>query len=341
MIPRLKLRQLRSFASFAGLILCTSICATTASFAADDTAVADAPADFMPGSERTSNRPPATFFSINEVLAKLDRQRGRGPAAVRLAALPPSNFATDAQPPQKEAPPVGKEPFGLFTFRAPEGMLWQKWRGVEADMAREQTVLDRCREDAGNCPSYAAQFLRLIDTVKSKSGRARLEEANRAVNAAIRYVSDYAQFGEADRWSAPLATFATAKGDCEDYAIAKYVALREAGFPEGELRLVLVRDRAVRQDHAVLAARFEDRWLILDNRRSDLLADSDVSSFTPLFAINHRGVQLFAAPYAKRPLLAGEVEAAPAAASNGNAGEWGGVDVSNGSSKLSSLPLLM
>jgi len=120
MIPRLKLRQLRSFASFAGLILCTSICATTASFAADDAAVAEASADFMPGSERPSNRPPATFFSINEVLAKLDRQRGRGPAAVRLAALPPANFATDAQLPQKEAPPVGKEPFGLFTFRAPE-----------------------------------------------------------------------------------------------------------------------------------------------------------------------------------------------------------------------------
>ena len=342
MIPRLKLRQLGSFASFAGLILCTSICATSASFAAEDTAVAGASADFMPGSDRASNRPPATFFSINAVLAKLDRQRGRGPGAIRLAALPPANFATDAQPPQKEAPPAGNEPFGLFTFRAPEGMLWHKWRGVEADMAKEQAVLDRCRADAKSCPAYAAQFLRLIDAVKSKSGRARLEEANRAVNAAIRYVSDYAQFGEADRWSAPLATFATAKGDCEDYAIAKYAALREAGFPEGELRVVLVRDRAVRQDHAVLAARLDDRWLILDNRRSELLADFDASSFTPLFAINHRGVQLFAAPYAKRPLNTGEVEAAPAAAGGGDVGEWGGLDVSTGgASQLNSLPLLM
>jgi predicted transglutaminase-like cysteine proteinase len=296
----------------------------------------------MPGSERTSNRPPATFFSINAVLAKLDRQRGRGADAIRLAALPPSNYATDAQPPQKEAPPAGSEPFGLFTFRAPEGMLWHKWRGVEADMAKEQTVLDRCREHAGSCPSYAAKFLRLIDAVKSKSGRARLDEANRGVNAAIRYVSDYAQHGEADRWSAPLATFASAKGDCEDYAIAKYVALREAGFPEGELRVVLVRDRTVRQDHAVLAARLEDRWLILDNRRSELVADSDASSFTPLFAINHRGVQLFAAPYAKRPHLADEAEAAPAAASNSDVGEWGGVDLSNDSgSQTNTLPLLM
>src|SRR6266403_5131190 len=177
MIPRLKLRQLRSFASIAGLILSTSICAASASFAADDSAVADASADFMPGSDRASNRPPATFFSINAVLAKLDRQRGRGPAAVRLAVLPPSNFATDAQPPRKEAPPVGKEPFGLFTFRAPEGMLWHKWRGVDADMVKEQTELDRCRAEAESCPSYAAQFLRLIDAVKSKAGRAKLDEA--------------------------------------------------------------------------------------------------------------------------------------------------------------------
>src|SRR5229473_7230836 len=297
MTPRLKLRKLGSFASIAGLVLSTSVFAISASFAADDTAVADASADFTPGSERASNRPPATFFSINAVLAKLDRQRGRGPNAIRLAALPPSNFASDAQPPQKEAPPVGKEPFGLFTFRAPDGTLWRKWRGVEADMAKEQAVLDRCRADAESCPSHAAQFLRLIDAVKSKSGRARLDEANRAVNAAIRYVSDYAQHGEADRWSAPLATFATAKGDCEDYAIAKYVALRDAGFPSDDLRIVMGRDRTIRQDHAVLAARLDGRWLILDSQRSELIEDSRVRDLTPVFAIDHRGVLLLAANY--------------------------------------------
>jgi predicted transglutaminase-like cysteine proteinase len=241
----------------------------------------------------------------------------------------------------KEAPPVGNEPFGLFTFRAPEGMLWRKWRGIEADMAKEQAVLEKCRSDADGCPSYAAQFLRLINAVKSKSGRARLDEANRGVNAAIRYVSDYTQHGEADRWSAPLATFATAKGDCEDYAIAKYVALREAGFPQDELRLVLVRDRAVRQDHAVLAARLDDHWLILDNRQSQLIADSDASSFTPLFAINHHGVHLFAAPYARRQPLADEVEAAPAAAGS-DAAEWSGLDMPGESAaQLDTLPLWM
>jgi predicted transglutaminase-like cysteine proteinase len=340
MTPRQNLRKLGLSGLVAALVLSISAGAGSFGALAADEAAPDASVEFMPGADRGSMRPPATFFSINAVLAKLDRQRGRGPGAVHLASLTPSNLATDPQP-VKEASPVGKEPFGLFTFRAPEGMLWRKWRGVEADMVKEQVVLDRCRDDATSCPSYAAQFLRLINAVKSKSGRARLDEANRAVNAAIRYVSDYVQHGEADRWSAPLATFATAKGDCEDYAIAKYVALREAGFPREEMRLVLVRDRAVRQDHAVLAARLDDHWLILDNRQSQLIEDSDASSFTPLFAIDQGGVHLFAAPYAKRPILDTDEQAMPAAAGNDSV-EWSGFDGSNDHpGQLNSLPLLL
>jgi predicted transglutaminase-like cysteine proteinase len=330
MIRRSDLRKLGSSAFLASLILSAGICAA---HAGDGVVAASTSA-----ARREIMRPPATFFSINDVLAKLDRERGRGPNAVRLAALSPSNLATDAQSPQKEAPPLGKEPFGLFTFRAPEGVLWRKWRGIEADLAKEQDVLDRCRTDAGSCPSYAAQFLRLINTVRSKSDRAMLDEANRGVNLAIRYLNDSSHHGEADRWSAPLATFAAAKGDCEDYAIAKYVALREAGFPHENLRVVLVRDRAVRQDHAVLAARLDDRWMILDNRRLDLIADADVSSFTPLFAINHRGVHLFATPYANRLMPASETEAAPAAESEGEFEKWGDGDLFG---SFNSLPLPM
>src|SRR3954447_15962204 len=319
MTPRSKLRKLGAFALTAGVVLWFGVLASN-SFAGDAMAPLVAANDFMPGSDTVASRPPATFFSINAVLAKLDRQRGRGPEAIRFAALTPSHVATDAQAPEKELPELGKEPFGLFTFRAPEGMLWRKWRGLEADVAKEQTLLERCRATPETCPAHAVKFLRLIEAVKSRSGRAQLDKANRAVNAAIRYVSDFAQHGEADRWSAPLATFATAKGDCEDYAIAKYVALTEAGFSRDDLQLVLVRDRAVRQDHAVLAARLEGRWQILDNRHSELIEDSDAASFTPLFAIDHRGVQLFAAPYAKRGLLGGEVEAAPAAAGETDSG---------------------
>jgi predicted transglutaminase-like cysteine proteinase len=43
-------------------------------------------------------------------------------------------------------------------------------------------------------------------------------------------VSDLAQYGVTELWASPLTTFAAGAGDCEDYAIAKYVALRQAGM---------------------------------------------------------------------------------------------------------------
>ncbi|WFU30166.1 transglutaminase-like cysteine peptidase [Bradyrhizobium brasilense] len=337
----MKSLKFASSAVMAAAALTIGLCAAPAAFAADELSLGKPAGELAPAADAASNRPPATFFTIADVLAKLDQQRGRGPNAIRTASLTPPNTATDAVPAAKPLPPVGAEPFGLFTFRAPENGLWRKWRGLETDLAREQSVLEQCRENATTCPSQAAQFLRLIGAVKSKSARDRLDEANRAVNQAIRYVSDFAQHGEADRWTAPLATFATGKGDCEDYAIAKYIALSEAGFPREDLRLVLGRDRAIRQDHAVLAARLDGHWLILDSRRSELIDDGELGNFTPMFAINDRGVQLFAAPYAKRLPLGDEFDAAPAAA-NAAETEWTGVESLDAASPLTGfLPVLM
>lgn len=291
--------------------------------------------------------PQAKFFTINAVLAKLARAKAvaSNSGGVQLASLTKSDVTSD-EPTigASVASSVGPEPFGLFAFRAPEGALWRKWRGVEADTTKDNDVLDRCKNDMASCPSYAAQFSRLIETVKSKAGRAQFEEANRGVNMAIRYVSDMAQFGEADRWSSALSTFKTAQGDCEDYAIAKYTALTQAGVAAEDLRIVLVRDRAIREDHAVLAAKLDDRWIILDNRRSELLDDNEEKTFTPLFAINERGVQLFATPYAK--VDSADTDALPAAEGQ-SATAWTGASetqeaaYASGGAMLGELPLMM
>jgi predicted transglutaminase-like cysteine proteinase len=123
------------------------------------------------------------------------------------------------------------------------------------------------------------------------------------INGAIRYTRDLEQHGMIDVWLSPLATLASGRGDCKDYAIAKYFALRDAGVALEDLRLVLVRDRSVQQDHAVVAVRDKGRWLILDNRYSRLLEAAEAHQFLPLFAIDHEGVNLLTAPYAALPSL--------------------------------------
>src|ERR1700722_3178469 len=72
---------------------------------------------------------PARFFTINKVLAKLE---GHPVGDTRLAAR--TDTLSDAA--QPAAPPQGTEPFGLFTFRAPEGELWQRWHVVSFDIAK-------------------------------------------------------------------------------------------------------------------------------------------------------------------------------------------------------------
>ena len=265
---------------------------------------------------RTQGAAGARFFSINSVLAKLDGKSAPN-EPVRLAAVTSDTIISDAPSEFTHAEPsqhATNEPFGLFTFRAPEGVLWRKWRNVKKDIDKELIEIANCKADSSTCSTAARRFALMTDDVRERDGAARLEAVNRLVNTAIRYTSDLIQHGEVDLWSSPLASLRSGRGDCEDYAIAKYMVLREAGVPEQDLRILLVRDRAVREDHAVLAVRKDGGWTILDNRRATLFADSDLPQFSPLVALDSSGVSLFASPYLSQRMNSDAKAVAPAAA---------------------------
>jgi predicted transglutaminase-like cysteine proteinase len=241
----------------------------------------------------------ARFFSINSVLAKLDG-KPKVDEPIRLASVTSGDVLSDAPAElinTERTLQSTNEPFGLFTFRAPEGVLWRKWRAVKADIDADLRQVENCKANSADCSDAARRFLLIADEVRTRSGAARIETANRLINTAIRYMSDLAQHATIDVWSGPLASLGTGRGDCEDYAIAKYVVLREAGVPEQDLRVLLVRDRNVREDHAVLAIRNGEAWTVLDNRSSALAPDNELRHFKPLYALDNGGVNLFASPY--------------------------------------------
>jgi predicted transglutaminase-like cysteine proteinase len=193
------------------------------------------------------------------------------------------------------------EPFGLFAALLSEGGLREKWLGVERKLDDERVQLALCDGDRDRCVSPSAlQLLAIVDSGRAREGRARLGEINRAINLAIHPMSDLAQYGQLDVWSSPLATFATGAGDCEDYAIAKYVALRLAGITADDLRLVVLHDTIRGEDHAVTAARLDGHWLMLDNNRMAMVEDGYVRNYRPLFVLDERGVMR----YVDTPLLA-------------------------------------
>ena len=210
-----------------------------------------------------------------------------------------------AEPQEHSAqPPKEAQPFALDAEPVKDGDVIDKWDGLNADMRAESATLAHCRADAVHCPTAARKFLDVIADGRAHDGRARIGVINRDINLAIRPTSDIVQWGVTDRWSAPLVTLASGRGDCEDYAIAKYVALREAGVAKGDVRFVIVRDLANGNDHAVLAVRVDGKWLLLDNRRLVLIEDKAMArNMVPLFVFDESGVKRFSTSLAQAQQL--------------------------------------
>jgi len=167
-----------------------------------------------------------------------------------------------------------------------------KWRDVKADIDHEQRVLARCRAQEA-CPAVAQELLDIVAEGAGRSGRARVGLINRAVDLAITPTRDEVQWGVADHWSPPFETLQSHRGDCEDYAIVKYVALLQAGLPHEDVRIVILRNVLQKEDHAAVAARVDEQWLILDNVRLALVRDTDMIGSIPKFVLDQDGARRF------------------------------------------------
>jgi predicted transglutaminase-like cysteine proteinase len=182
------------------------------------------------------------------------------------------------------------EPFGVFAFAISTGSLQQKWSALKDKLDEDMVQLALCDGDREGCVSPAAlKLLAIVDQARTRDGRARLGETNRAINLTIRAADD----GTDDVWSSPLATFQRGAGDCEDYAIAKLAALRLAGVAAEDLRIVVVRDNRAGEEHAIAAARLDGHWLMLDNRRMAMVEDDDARGYQPVFVLYQSAVMKY------------------------------------------------
>jgi predicted transglutaminase-like cysteine proteinase len=210
--------------------------------------------------------------------------------------------------PDLSIPQLGKHATDLFT-QSKDGLpsskpntsssmtladISAKWSDLQSRLRADDGAAAVCRANQNACSDAARRYLAILDIGRKREGRVRLGWINRAVNMAIRPTSDWAQYGLADFWASPLQTLANGAGDCEDYAIVKYVALRELGILPEDLRLVIVQDDKHEVGHAVVAVRYEQRWLILDNRTMAILDAEDVRYYRPLFSLDQQGTRTIA-----------------------------------------------
>ncbi|MFT5181550.1 MAG: putative transglutaminase-like cysteine proteinase [Alphaproteobacteria bacterium] len=132
----------------------------------------------------------------------------------------------------------------------------------------------------------------LHNAASDKEPLRQLDIVNRYFNR-IRYGADSAIYGASDYWASPAEFIASDFGDCEDYSIAKYTALRAFGWSADSLFIVVVRDLKYALNHAVLATKLEGQWHILDNRASRVLALAEVPFYQPVYAVNENQLSVF------------------------------------------------
>ena len=99
-------------------------------------------------------------------------------------------------------------------------------------------------------------------------------------------------------WSSPREFLQHRGGDCEDYAIAKYFALRFFGIKPERLRIVVVGHKNEKnvfasQLHAVLTVYANNTWFVLDNNarpKNNIFPHTQYKGrFVPLYSMNETG----------------------------------------------------
>lgn len=132
-------------------------------------------------------------------------------------------------------------------------------------------------------------YTAILDQVKGLRRGMQIPKVNYMVNRVLAYRDDARLWQTGEYWASPVESLTKRAGDCEDYAILKYALLRDLGVKDEDMRVVVLKDTAARQHHAVLSVRHDGKWLILDNRFSRVRFERDLPNYQVLYTVNAAG----------------------------------------------------
>ena len=208
-----------------------------------------------------------------------------------LCAVPASSFAAETTPlvlwGTKGAPLTPK------TDSEHAGVLWL-WKDLQSRQATEPTVL------AAGKANMPAPTLKQWENLVEKFPTMKSEEQLRNINGFFNRWSgkeDRAAYGRDEYWASSQDFLKSGGGDCEDYALIKYQALRELGTKVDSIWLVLVTDVSRGAEHAVLLVTVGNKSFILDNLSSPVYLIMPVEAYrniyVPRYAFSDNGALSF------------------------------------------------
>lgn len=207
-------------------------------------------------------------------------------STVGLSAIPRTVMA---------APAAGTQLFGYRVRPGTGAFKFPKWQGALTRYFDERKLLERPCDRRLFSACQLHEWERTLSTIGAAvpdlAGRAQ------AVNLAMNdhaYVLDQVNWGVTDYWASP-GEFLRKNGDCEDFAIAKYMSLRRLGVPADEMSVVVVDDRNLRVPHAVMPLRIGADTLVLDNQIDRAVSQSVIRHYRPIYAVSENFWAVFTA----------------------------------------------
>ncbi len=202
--------------------------------------------------------------------------------------------------------------FDTVEYRGPSLAVLPQWQRVLREIEQETPLYQSCDDARNPCePRTLLAWRAMIRSQEGDKPMAQLRAVNQFVNH-WQSRTDQDNHEKGDYWASPL-TFLKQSGDCEDYAIIKYVSLRQLGFETEQLRLVVVRDVLRDIAHAVLAVHVDEDVFILDNLFQAVLPQHMVSQYLPYYSVNEEarfshlppnGVLMASSPWEITPSMA-------------------------------------
>ncbi len=121
----------------------------------------------------------------------------------------------------------------------------------------------------------------------------QLVEVNRFFNQ-FEYREDHLHWGQQDYWATPHEFIGTYMGDCEDFVIAKYFALRKLGVPDERLYLTYVKALQQNVAHMVLSYFPTPSSIpqILDNYNPRIVSADRRKDLLPVYSFNAKSLFL-------------------------------------------------
>lgn len=179
--------------------------------------------------------------------------------------------------------PPGKGLFRSHEFRSTLKAL-PNWTRVMATAEVQTEAFYACDAENEVCSATALSWQKILRQSVDLSAMEQLKAVNSYFNR-WPYRLDIDVYGVSDYWATP-GEFLKLSGDCEDYSITKYYALRKLGFAIDDMRIVLLKDNIRNIAHAILAVSLEGESYVLDNVSDLMLSHLKYKHYVPQYSVN-------------------------------------------------------